>query len=146
MTLQEMSLDCDASSVIGGAACLVARARRAEATPLHPAVDENLHPETRRHYASMLLAILNNAKAVRLISSNPLEGVRVPQVLRDDEPAPWTRHELEVLMGPALRRYEKEQREWNAKVATEKKNRGKRSPSFIPLRGAQTKTPPSGGE
>jgi len=96
---------------------------------------ENLHPETRRHYASMLLAILNNAKAVRLIASHQLEGVRVPQVLRDDEPEPWTRHELEVLMGPALRRYEKEQREWNAKIATEKKNRGKRSPSFIPLRG-----------
>jgi integrase len=96
---------------------------------------ENLHPETRRHYASMLLAILNNAKAVRLIASHQLEGVRVPQVLRDDEPEPWTRQELAVLMGPALRRYEKEQREWNAKVATEKKNRGKRSPSFIPLRG-----------
>ncbi|HEU4886941.1 MAG TPA: hypothetical protein VFV49_03575, partial [Thermoanaerobaculia bacterium] len=62
-------------------------------------------------------------------------GVRVPQVLRDDEPEPWTRQELAVLMGPALRRYEKEQREWNAKVATEKQNRGKRSPSFIPLRG-----------
>ena len=96
---------------------------------------ENLHPETRRHYASMLLAILNNAKAVRLIDSHQLEGVRVPQVVRDDEPEPWTRHELAVLMGPALRRYEKEQREWNAKVATEKKNRGLRSPSFIPLRG-----------
>jgi integrase len=96
---------------------------------------ENLHPETRRHYASMLLAILNNAKAVRLIASHQLEGVRVPQVLREDEPEPWTRQELAVLMGPALRRYEKEQREWNAKVATEKKNRGKRSPSFIPLRG-----------
>ncbi|MEO8381778.1 MAG: hypothetical protein ABI779_19105 [Acidobacteriota bacterium] len=96
---------------------------------------ENLHPETRRHYASMLLAILNNAKAVRLIAAHQLEGVRVPQVLREDEPEPWTRHELGVLMGPALRRYEKEQREWNAKVATEKKNRGKRSPSFIPLRG-----------
>jgi hypothetical protein len=59
----------------------------------------------------MLLAIVNNAKAVRLIASHQLEGVRVPQVLRDDEPEPWTRHELEVLMGSALRRYEKEQRE-----------------------------------
>jgi len=46
---------------------------------------ENLHPETRRHYASMLLAILNNAKAVRLIASHQ----PFPQVLRDDEPEPW---------------------------------------------------------
>ena len=83
----------------------------------------------------MLLAILNNAKAVRVVAAHQLEGVRVPQVIRDDEPEPWSWHEFGVLMGPALRRYEKEQREWNAKVATEKKNRGKRSPSFVPLRG-----------
>jgi hypothetical protein len=67
----------------------------------------------------MLRAILNNAKAVRLIASHQLEGVRVPQVLRDDESEPLKRQEFGMLMGPALRRYEKEQREWNAKVATD---------------------------
>lgn len=38
-------------------------------------------------------------------------------------------------MGPALREYEAEQAAWNARVAQEKKNRGLRSPLFIPLRG-----------
>lgn len=95
----------------------------------------NLHAETRRHYASMLLAMLNHAKAVRVIVSHKLEGVRVPQVVRDEEPEPWTPKELSVIMGPALSRYEKEQRAWNEKVAQEKKNRGLRSPSFVPLRG-----------
>jgi hypothetical protein len=65
----------------------------------------------------MLLTILNHAKAVRLIASHRLEGVRVPQVLRDDESEPWTRHWLDVLMGPALRRYEQEQRAWNGRAA-----------------------------
>jgi hypothetical protein len=64
-------------------------------------------------------------KAVRLMASHQLEGVRVPQVLRDEESEPGTRHELAVLMEPALRRYKKEQREWNAKFATEKKNRSR---------------------
>lgn len=96
---------------------------------------EHLHAETRRHYASMLLAMLNHAKAVRVIVAHKLEGVRVPQVVRDDEPEPWTRRELGVIMGPALREYEREQAAWNAKVAQEKKNRGLRSPSYLPLRG-----------
>ena len=49
--------------------------------------------------------------------------------------AAWTRHELGVIMGPALLEYEADQTEWNAKVAQEKKSRGKRSPSYVPLRG-----------
>ena len=44
--------------------------------------------ETRRHYASTLLAILNHAKAERIIPSHQLEGVRVPRVPHDDEPQP----------------------------------------------------------
>ena len=94
-----------------------------------------LHAETRRHYASTLLSMLNHAKSVCVIVSHKLEGVRVPQVARDDEPEPWTPKELAVIMGPALKRYEKEQRAWDAKVAQEKKNRGLRSPSYVPLRG-----------
>lgn len=43
--------------------------------------------------------------------------------------------ELGILMGPALRACEAEESAWNARVAHEKKNRGLRSPSFIPLRG-----------
>jgi hypothetical protein len=59
----------------------------------------------------------------------------LPQVVHDDEPEPWSRLELGILMGPALREYEAEQAAWNARVAQEKKNRGLRSPSYIPLRG-----------
>jgi integrase len=91
--------------------------------------------ETQRHYANMLLAMLNRAKAQRIITRHHLEGVPIPQVVHDDEPEPWSRRELAVLMGPALREYEREQSAWNAQVAQEKKNRGLRSPSYIPLRG-----------
>jgi hypothetical protein len=96
---------------------------------------ELLAPETRRHYASTLLAMLNYARAERVISSHQLEGVRVPQVLREDEPDPWTQHEIGVILGPALDEYEREQAAWNEIVSRDKANRGLRSPSFVPLRG-----------
>lgn len=96
---------------------------------------ELLKPETRRHYASTLIAMLNYARAERVIQSHQLEGVRVPQVLREDEPEPWTSRELGVILGPALDEYEQEQAAWNAIVARDKANRGLRSPSFVPLRG-----------
>jgi hypothetical protein len=91
--------------------------------------------ETRRHYASTLLAILNHAKAERVIPAHQLEGVRVPRVPHDDEPQPWSAHEVAVLLGPAMAEYEREQAAWNARVANDKKNRGLRSPSVVPLRG-----------
>jgi hypothetical protein len=55
---------------------------------------ECLYTETRRHYALMLRAMLSHAKAVRVLVSHKLEGVRVPQIVRDDEPKPWTHREL----------------------------------------------------
>ncbi|HEX6097697.1 MAG TPA: hypothetical protein VF432_15325 [Thermoanaerobaculia bacterium] len=88
-----------------------------------------MSPETQRHYANMLLAMLNRAKAQRIIPRHHLEGVPVPQVVHDDEPEPWSQLELGILMGPALREYEAEQAAWNVRVAQEKKNRGLRSPS-----------------
>jgi integrase len=91
--------------------------------------------ETQRHYASMLLAMLNHAVSERVIATHQLLGVRVPQVKRDDEPEPWSSHELAVIMGPALDEYEHEQAAWNALVAKDKANRGLRSPSRVPLRG-----------
>ncbi|MEK6371721.1 MAG: hypothetical protein AABO58_03400 [Acidobacteriota bacterium] len=63
-----------------------------------------MKPETRRHYASTLIAMLNYARAERVIPSHQLEGVRVPQVLGEDEPEPWTSRELAVILGPALDR------------------------------------------
>lgn len=91
--------------------------------------------ETQRHYASTLLAMLNYARAERVIKTHQLEAVRLPQVIRDDAPEPWTKYEVAVIMGPALDEYEREQAAWNAKVAKDKANRGLRSPSAVPLRG-----------
>jgi hypothetical protein len=97
-------------------------------------------------------------RAERVIKTHQLEAVRLPQVIRDDTPEPWTRYEVAVIMGPALDEYEREQAAWNAKVAKDKANRGLRSPSAVPLRGGPcelpfslsgspaTNTPPSGGE
>ena len=75
------------------------------------------------------------ARAERVISSHQLDGVRVPQVLREDEPEPWTQHEIGVILGPALDEYEREQAAWNEIVSRDKANRGLRTPSFVPLLG-----------
>jgi integrase len=94
-----------------------------------------LTAETQRHYASTLLAMLSFAKAERIIKSHQLEGVRVPQVIREDTPEPWSKYEVSVIMGPAMAEFEREQAAWNAKVAQDKANRGYRCPSVVPLRG-----------
>jgi integrase len=91
--------------------------------------------QTRRHYASTLLAMLNNAVAHRIIASHQLMKVPRPQVLKSDMPVTWTKRELAVLLGPAMDQYEREQAAWNAKVAAEKRTRSLRSPSLVPLRG-----------
>jgi integrase len=91
--------------------------------------------QTRRHYATTLLAMLKRAKAERVIKSHQLEGIILPPAPRNGDPQPWTRKELAIIMGPALRAYEADQAAWNAKVEQEKKNRGLRSPSVVPLRG-----------
>lgn len=91
--------------------------------------------ETKRHHASTLLAILNHAKAERIIPSHQLEGVRVPRVPHDDEPQPWSQQEVAVIMGPAMAEYEREQAAWNALVAKDKKHRSLRCPSAVPMRG-----------
>ncbi len=91
--------------------------------------------QTRRHYATTLLAMLKRAKAERVIKSHQLDGIILPPASRNGDPQPWDRHELAVITGPALRAYEADQGTWNEKVAQEKKNRGLRSPSVVPLRG-----------
>jgi len=129
-----------AKSRIDNIEALIGRSRDSAAVD-YPVYQEllaevaGLSLETQRHYASMLLAILNHAVAERVIPSHQLLGVHVPQVVRDDEPEPWTPQELAVILGPALDEYEREQAAWNAQVAREKKSRGLRSPSFLPLRG-----------
>jgi integrase len=91
--------------------------------------------QTRRHYASTLIAMLNHAVSHRILPAHGLGKVPRPVVVKNDAPVTWTKKELAVILGPAMNEYEKEQASWNAKVAVEKSNRGLRSPSLVPLRG-----------
>lgn len=91
--------------------------------------------ETKRHYASMLLAILNFAVAERIIKSHGLVGVRRPQVVKNDSPVIWSKQELAVLLGPAMDAYEKEQALWNASVGRTSGTGSLRQESYAPLRG-----------
>jgi len=94
-----------------------------------------LSAQTRRHYASTLLAMMNNAKAEGIIASHPLSDVRLPTVKKSDAPVTWTRHELSVITGPALDRWEREQAAWNARVGNVEGSGSLRAPSHLPLRG-----------
>jgi integrase len=94
-----------------------------------------LSAQSRRHYASTLLAMLNNAVANRIMKEHQLGKVPRPQVRKNTAPVTWTKRELAVILGPAMDQFEREQAAWNAKVAGEKANRGLRCPSDLPLRG-----------
>lgn len=94
-----------------------------------------LSPQTRRHYGSILLAMLNNAKAEGIISSHGLSDVRLPTVKKSDEPVIWTREELAVMTGPALDQWEREQGAWNQRVGKVEGTGSLRAPSHVPLRG-----------
>jgi len=94
-----------------------------------------LAPETRRHYAATLLAMLNFAKAERIIVMHKLDDVRLPKVVKNDAPVTWTKKEFAILMGPALDEYEREQARWNANVGNVEGTGSLRAPSHVPLRG-----------
>lgn len=91
--------------------------------------------ETRRHYASCLLAMLNFAKSERIIKSHELDAVRLPTVRKNDSPVTWTLKEIDVLFGPALMQYEREQGRWNDHVGNVDGTGSLRAPSHVPLRG-----------
>ena len=92
-------------------------------------------PETRRHYGSMLLAIMNFGKAEGLISSHSLNDVRLPTVIKNDAPVTWTKRELAIIMGPALEEWERGQGAWNEKVGNVEGTGSLRTASYLPLRG-----------
>lgn len=50
--------------------------------------------QTRRHYATTLLAMLKRAKAERVIKSHQLEGFILLPAPRNGDPQPWMRKEL----------------------------------------------------
>lgn len=92
-------------------------------------------PQTRRHYASTLLAMMNNAKAEGIITSHTLSDMRLPTVRKSDDPVTWTEHELSVITGPALDQWEREQASWNQRVGKVEGTGSLRAPSHLPLRG-----------
>jgi integrase len=95
-----------------------------------------LAPQTQRHYASTLIAMLNFAVAHRVLpAQHALGKVPRPVVVKSDAPVTWTKKELAVILGPAMDEYEREQARWNARVEADKSARGLRSPSVVPLRG-----------
>jgi integrase len=91
--------------------------------------------ETRRHYGSMLIAIMNFGKAEGLISSHSLNDVRLPTVIKNDAPVTWTKRELAIIMGPALEEWERGQGAWNEKVGNVEGTGSLRTASYLPLRG-----------
>lgn len=96
----------------------------------------HLSKQTRRHYGSTFLAMMNNAKADGIIRSHALGDARLPTVpKKTTRPVTWTPEELAVITGPALDQYEAEQAAWNRKVGNVAGTRSKRAPSFLPLRG-----------
>lgn len=94
-----------------------------------------LSAQTRRHYASTLLAMMNNAKAEGIITHHPLSDLRLPTVTKSEAPVTWTRHELSVITGPALDQWEREQAAWNERVGKVEGTGSLRAPSLMPLRG-----------
>ena len=96
----------------------------------------HLSKQTRRHYGSTFLAMMNNAKADGIIKAHALGDARLPSVpKKTTRPVIWTPEELAVLTGPALDQYEAEQAAWNRKVGNVAGTKSKRAPSFVPLRG-----------
>lgn len=91
--------------------------------------------QTRRHYGSTLLAMMNNAKAEGIILSHTLDDMRLPTVKKSDPPVTWTRDELSVITGPALDEWERGQASWNEKVGNVEGTGSLRAPSLLPLRG-----------
>lgn len=94
-----------------------------------------LSPQTRRHYGSTLLAMMNNAKADGIITSHTLSDMRLPTVRKSEDPVTWTRQELAAITGPALDEWEREQANWNQRVGKVEGTGSLRAPSHIPLRG-----------
>jgi integrase len=129
-----------ARSLIDNIEGLVGRARDANAIDIAVyrellAEVAEMSPGTRRHYASTLLAMMNNAKSEGIIASHQLSDVRRPAAPKTGRPVTWTQYELGVLTGPALDEFEREQGRWNERVGKVEGTGTLRSASHVPLRG-----------
>lgn len=130
----------EAASRIDCIEALIGRNRDANAIDLSVyrevlAEVSEMSAQTRRHYGSTLLAMMNNAKAEGIIGSHSLSDVRLPTVKKSEAPVTWTRHELSVITGPALDQWEREQAAWNERVGNVGGTGSLRAPSRMPLRG-----------
>jgi integrase len=95
-----------------------------------------LSAQTRRHYGSTLLVMLNFAVEHRIMKGpHALGRVPLPVVRPSGLPVTWTKEELGVILGPAMDEYEREQARWNA-MAPERSAKGSLvAESHVPLRG-----------
>lgn len=96
-----------------------------------------LAPQTQRHYANTLLAMMNHAVAERLIAGHGIGEVRRPKVTKSTRPVTWTKDELATLLGPAMDAFEREQAAIAAETAKKAYagTRSIRTESVLPLRG-----------
>lgn len=92
--------------------------------------------QTRRHYASTLLVMLNFAVEHRVMKApHALGRVPLPVVRKTTAPVAWTKAEVATILGPAMDEYEREQALWNAEARLRAKNGSLVTESHVPLRG-----------
>jgi len=89
-------------------------------------------PATILRHTNTLVAILNSAKTDDLIAGHQLTGIRRPVVRVKKRPVTFTRIQTEVLLGPAMDRYEAEQRQ---AIAGYDPETHRKPPSEVPMRG-----------
>jgi hypothetical protein len=98
---------------------------------------------TVRRYVNTLIAIFNRAVKGRFIPAHHLKNIERPKVARTKKPVIFTRRQVAVLLGPAMRRYECEQvaafqayeREQEERARTRRARLTRKPPSAVPLRG-----------
>lgn len=87
---------------------------------------------TIQRRTNVLLAILNSAVTDDLIAGHKLKTVRRPAAARRSKPVTFTRRQVAVLLGPAMDRFEAEQRQTMAEF---RPGSQPAPPSAVPLRG-----------
>ncbi|HET8798199.1 MAG TPA: tyrosine-type recombinase/integrase [Thermoanaerobaculia bacterium] len=108
--------------------------------------DERMAPASKatvRRYVNTLIAIFNRAVKARLIASHQLKNIERPKAASTKKPIIFTRRQVAVLLGSAMRRYEQEQvaacqafeREREERAAARRAPLTRKPPSVVPLRG-----------
>lgn len=100
-------------------------------------------PATIRRYVNTLIAVFNRAVKSRVLSAHQLLNIERPKVVTTKKPVIFTRHQVAVLLGSAMLRYEREQldtfrafkREQELRTTERRPLLTCNPPSVVPLRG-----------